>query len=305
MPIPNGCPLCGGGHTYQKTVTSHVFGDNEKRRAFYQCTSCDVIYQYPPLEPGEESKFYNAEFESFMTSRSSVSDGWMDADSHILANQTTVERRMKYLQPNIEPESSILEVGCSSGFMLYPLKDQGHTCLGIEPSGLFSEYVRNQGIHVYPSIEELLENESESKFDIVQHFFVLEHVDEPLAFLNTQLSLLKPGGKLIFEIPNVADALYTIYDVPLFERFYWSIAHRWYFSESSLNYLLSEVGQPYEIILDQRYDLSNHMTWARDGKPGGMGRYTKKLGAEIEEAYKKSLVKSGHCDTLIGIITKK
>lgn len=197
-----------------------------------------------------------------------------------------------------------MEVGCSSGFMLFALKEQGHTCLGIEPSGLFSEYVRNLGIDVYSSLERLMQTEAERKFDIIQHFFVLEHIADPFAFLKTQLTLLKPGGKIIFEIPNVADALYSIYDIPLFERFYWSIAHRWYFSRVSLEYLLKKLGEPYEIILDQRYDLSNHITWALDGRPGGTGRYTNKLGIEIEEAYKQSLVKSGHCDTLISVITK-
>jgi hypothetical protein len=56
-------------------------------------------------------------------------------------------------------------------------------------------------------------------------------------------------------------------------------------------------------VLDQRYDLSNHMVWARDGRPGGMGRFTPQLGPELEEAYKQALVRARKCDTLVGIIT--
>jgi hypothetical protein len=115
---------------------------------------------------------------------------------------------------------------------------------------------------------------------------------------------LNPGGKIIFEIPNAADVLYSVYDIPAFERFYWSVAHPWYFTEQSLIYLLDKLNRPYEILFDQRYDLSNHMTWARDGKPGGMGRYTAQLGEELEEFYKASLIKSKKCDTLIGVLTK-
>ena len=55
---------------------------------------------------------------------------------------------------------------------------------------------------------------------------------------------------------------------------------------------------------DQRYDLSNHMIWARDGKPGGMNFFTEELGTEIESNYKQSLIKSGKCDTLIAVISK-
>ena len=44
------------------------------------------------------------------------------------------------------------------------------------------------------------------------------------------------------------------------------------------------------------------MIWARDGKPGGMGHFKKMLGSNVELNYKKSLIKSRLCDTLIGII---
>jgi hypothetical protein len=55
----------------------------------------------------------------------------------------------------------------------------------------------------------------------------------------------------------------------------------------------------FEIRGDQRYDLSNHMVWARDGRPGGMGRFSGLLGQELEDSYRSALVRSGHCDTLI------
>jgi hypothetical protein len=106
----------------------------------------------------------------------------------------------------------------------------------------------------------------------------------------------------VFEIPNAADPLYSVYDIAAFERFYWSIAHPWYFSESSLRYLLEQLGKPFEIRLDQRYDLSNHMVWARDGRPGGMGRFTAALGHEIEDNYRQGLIRARKCDTLVGIV---
>lgn len=304
MAIPNNCPLCNAGKDSQQVVTSHVFGDKEHSRGFFKCSSCDVYFQYPPLTKEQEVSFYAAEFEGFMTSRSGAAGGWLGAESHITANESTRERRLKYLNPHVSSNASILEVGCSSGFMLIPYYKKGHTCIGIEPSGFFSNYVSDNGIKVYSSTEDLIKSDPSMKFDIIMHFFVLEHIAEPINFLKTQLELLNKGGKIIFEIPNVADALYTIYDIPAFERFYWSIAHPWYFSENALRFLLDQLNEPYEIILDQRYDLSNHITWARDGKPGGMGKYTAKLGVEIEELYKRSLINTGHCDTLVGVITK-
>jgi len=101
-----------------------------------------------------------------------------------------------------------------------------------------------------------------------------------------------------------ADPLYSIYDIPAFERFYWSVAHHWYFTKNSIKFLLEQFGLSYEIGLDQRYDLSNHMVWARDGRPGGMARFSSFFGQELEDQYKAALVNSGHCDTLYAIVRK-
>jgi 2-polyprenyl-3-methyl-5-hydroxy-6-metoxy-1,4-benzoquinol methylase len=304
MALPDTCPLCAASSGRQSVVTAHVFGAQGRGHTFFHCATCDVRYQYPGLSPKEESSFYAAEFEDFMASRSGNKGGWHKAEEHIVANESTRQRRMKYLASHLTAGSSLLEIGCSSGFMLFPLAQAGHNCTGIEPSGVFNEFVKNRGLTVYSSLTQLQKAAPKAQFDVILHFFVLEHITDPVAFLNTQLALLKPGGKIIFEIPNAADPLYSIYDVPAFERFYWSVAHPWYFSEDSMHYLLNQLGQSYEILRDQRYDLSNHMVWARDGKQGGMGRFTETLGLELEESYKQALIRIGKCDTLVGIINK-
>ena len=304
MALPPNCPLCHADLKFQEVVTRHVYGDRSGNSAFFHCLNCDVAYQYPGLTPEEEAKFYTAEFEGFMASRSGAAGGWQGCESHIKANETMRVRRMEYLCKHLPTQASILEVGCSSGFMLYPLIEDGHSCVGVEPSGLFSEFVRSRCIPVFASLEELISKEPTKRFDIIQHFFVLEHISRPLPFLQALMGLLNPGGKLVFEIPNVADPLHTVYDIPAFERFYWSVAHPWYFSDKSLRFLLDQLGLPYNIQLDQRYDLSNHLIWARDGRPGGMGRFSKVFGKEFDQMYKSTLIQQGKCDTLIGVITK-
>lgn len=304
MALPPNCPLCRAAPNHQDVVTRHVYGDRRGTSAFFHCGQCDVRYQYPGLTPEEESKFYAAEFEGFMAGRSGAAGGWQGCESHIKANESTRTRRMDYLREHLPPKANILEVGCSSGFMLYPLIADGHSCVGVEPSGLFGEFVRSRGIQVFASLEELASKHPAQRFDLIQHFFVLEHISQPLPFLQSLMGLLKPGGKLVFEIPNVADPLSTVYDIPAFERFYWSVAHPWYFSDKSLRFLLDQLKAPYNIRFDQRYDLSNHLVWARDGKPGGMGRFSEVFGQELDQMYKRTLINQGKCDTLIGVITK-
>jgi SAM-dependent methyltransferase len=300
MALPSKCTLCANGSDSQSVLTTHVYGDNNHEHAFFKCAACNVIYLYPQLTAEQEHKFYAQEFEGFMNVRSGDVAGWDAPEKHIKANQQQQARRWEYLKDVLPKTGKILELGCSSGFMLYPLVDKGYECFGIEPSGYFSEYVRSRGIKVFEKSESI-----EEKFDVLMHFFVLEHVKEPIKFINSNLSLLKPGGKLIIEIPNAADPLYTIYDIPAFEKFYWSIAHHWYFDEKSASYMLSQIQNiNYEIVRDQRYDLSNHMVWARDGKPGGMARFANDFGPTLDKVYKEALIESGKCDTLILVITK-
>ena len=77
-----------------------------------------------------------------------------------------------------------------------------------------------------------------------------------------------------------------------------------YFSEKSLKFLIKKLKKKFKIKLFQRYDLSNHLSWAINRKPGGMNSYTNILGQEIEEKYKLNLVKKRICDLLIGVIYK-
>lgn len=300
MTTPTECPLCAAPANCQIAVVSTVYGDD--KRGVFHCESCDVRYLHPGLSPEEERRFYAAEFESFMSKRSAPGTGWEGPDKHIAGSEAQRVRRMSYLAPMLKPRSRILEVGCSSGFMLYPLQAEGHECIGIEPSGVFRDYVQTRGIPCYPSLDDLrIARADNGGFDLIFHYYVMEHVGDPVDLIRTQLSLLRPSGRVVFEVPNANDALTTIYQIPAYEKFIWVVSHRWYFSEQSLAYLLAKANGKGEIRLDQRYDLSNHLVWARDGKPGGMGRFTPVWGEEIENQYRAALIRAGRCDTLIGI----
>ena len=299
---PPACPLCSASADRQSAVVSRVYGDD--RRGVFHCSACDVRYLHPGLSAEEERRFYAAEFESFMAKRSAPGTGWEGPQDHIRGSEAQRLRRMSHLAPLLKPKSRVLEIGCSSGLMLYPLMDDGHDCIGIEPSGVFRDYVESRGIACFPGLDEMrAAGAEESGFDLILHYYVMEHIGDPIGMIREQLSLLRAGGRIVFEVPNANDALTTIYQIPAYAEFIWVVSHRWYFTEQSLAYVMNKAGGKGEIRLDQRYDLSNHMVWARDGKPGGMGRFTSILGEEIENQYRQALIRAGRCDTLIGMVS--
>jgi SAM-dependent methyltransferase len=302
MALPTSCPLCGASAEQQSVVVPRVYGDTNGR-AVFSCSTCDVRYLFPGLTPAEEARLYANEFESFMARRAGVDSGWDGPERHIAANETARKRRMNQLAGLLGPRSRILEIGCGSGFMLYPLTADGHDCVAVEPSGVFSDYVRGRGISCYGTIDEVEQSgDAVNGFDLILHYYVMEHVADPVQFLASQLRLLKPNGRIVFEVPNANDALTKLYEIPAYERFIWVVSHRWYFTEKSLAIAIQNAGARGEVRLDQRYDLSNHMVWARDGRPGGLGRFTHVLGQGIEDAYREALIRAGLSDTLIGVI---
>jgi len=305
---PKECPLCRTKIEKIEIIGDFVYGGRSEQK-FYRCSHCDVAFLYPSLSREEERNFYTKEFEKFMEKRAGKDVDWSGPEAHIKSNHKQYERRLQFFKELISPGKSVLEIGCSSGFMLLPLKEKGLEVVGIEPSGGFISFLKTRGIPIYASLDELLTSEDKKKFDLVLHFFVLEHVRNPIEFLKNALELVAPSGSMVFEVPNRSDPLITIYNIPAFHKFYWSVAHNYYFNRKSLEYILQQIREDckitYKIIPEQRYDLSNHMTWALESKPGGQGRYSSFFTSELEKAYLESMTKTGYCDTLIVRIHKR
>ncbi len=301
MSVPK-CRLCNSGPNNQKIIGDYVYG-GLKEHKFWKCSVCDAVYLYPSLEKQDEEKFYREEFEKFMFSRSGGKTNWNQPEKHIKANEETVRRRWKYLRKEIQNNSRLLEIGCSSGFMLDHFKKNGIKTVGIEPSNIFLEYLKLKGYPVYQSLDDLKKAEIKL-FDIITHFFVLEHIRDPEEFLRSQLEMLNPGGKIIFEIPCVNDPLLSVYKIPSFGKFYWSVAHHWYFSPTSLSFLLDKLNCKYKLIPEQRYDLSNHIIWMLEGKPGGQNHFSNIFSDELINKYQQDLKDKWLCDTIICIIQK-
>jgi len=301
MNKPN-CRFCKSEPSKQSIKGDFVFGGKPEQK-FWLCDDCQTIYLYPPPSEEDEIAFYKQEFEKFMGDRSAPDKDWSSPEKHFQSNQDEMKRRMCILEKYVSKGQKILEVGCSSGFMLNALKERGTVVYGIDPSEGFIEYVKAKDILVYKNLFEL-KKDFNGKFDIIIHYYVLEHIREPLEFIQSYMNLLNENGRMIFEVPCATDPLVELYKVPAFEKFYWSVAHHWYYNKESLTALLGKTGLKFQLFPEQRYDLSNHIIWMLEGKPGGLGRFTNIFGHGFDELYKEQLKKSWYCDTLIAILDK-
>lgn len=299
--MPN-CRLCSSGEG-QTVRAEYVFGGTPEHK-FFHCAKCDAVYLYPVPTIEEEEAFYRNEFSKFMSKRVGDHRDWSNAEAHVATNQDQVGRRWKFLSPYLKKGMDVLEIGCSSGFMMNAFRDHGANPVGVEPSGEFLEFLHNHGHVAHESLADLKRNSPVKTFDLVTHFFVFEHIRDPFSFLSETHAMLNPGGTIVAEIPCVNDPLTSVYKIPAFERFYWSIAHHYYYSPKSLEYILGKLGMKYMLLPEQRYDLSNHIVWLMDGKPGGQGRFSHVFSEQLTQRYKEDLKARWLCDTIFCVITK-
>ncbi len=103
-------------------------------------------------------------------------------------------------------EKEVLDIGCSIGRLLNAFRSVDHT----DPSAL-------TGIDIDPSaksnalpdlgeriiIDDFLRYPFEQQFDVITMRFVVEHLLDPMAYLEKVVEVLKPGGILFISVPDI------------------------------------------------------------------------------------------------------
>jgi SAM-dependent methyltransferase len=205
-----------------------------------------------------------------------------------------------WVADSIGSGDTCLEIGCASGYFLATIRGDVQTIAGVETHRLLREFCESRGIPIHETLQEI----GDGAFSRIFAFFVLEHLGDPLGFLAEVKRILVPGGKIFIVVPNVEDALLSLYDVPAFRSFYFTPAHQFYYSRLTLASLFHKAGLPHhEILPKQRYDLSNHIHWMTNGRPGGVGKYNHVFTPELLSRYAGVLEDHFLCDTLYARIT--
>jgi SAM-dependent methyltransferase len=232
----------------------------------YRCEVCGLVYLWPRPTAEELDAFYSGPYRRAYP---------MVAESELARDSA---RRVDALRAVVGPSSRVADIGAGSGAFVDAIRPHVREIVGVEPD-------------VGGSIDDLA-----GEFDVVTAFHVLEHVLDPSAFLRRLAGLLCDDGVLVVEVPNIDDALVSVYDIPAFRAFYFMSAHLWYFSPPTLADAINRAGLEGRVEPVQRYDLSNHLVWLRDGKPGGFGVFP--IASDVNDAYARSLVAAGVADTL-------
>jgi len=98
---------------------------------------------------------------------------------------------------------SLLDVGCGCGVFLGVASTQGWNCYGIEPLVMHAIFARAKfGLRI--TTDTLRDDTYPSEFfDVITAFQVFEHLIHPDQEIGSIRRILKTGGLLVIEVPNI------------------------------------------------------------------------------------------------------
>jgi 2-polyprenyl-3-methyl-5-hydroxy-6-metoxy-1,4-benzoquinol methylase len=215
------CPLCDSD-------SSLPFDQREFRGHHVSnviCQHCGLVYQSPRMTEAESQAFYEAEYRLLY-------QGQQGPNSKDLAIQSARAREaLDFTRQYIASASRILDIGCSTGVLLRQYQDYYHAqAVGIEPGNNYRQYAQAQGLEIHASLD-ALEQAGTSAFFLVSMMHVLEHLPDPIAYLqDLRKHYLHPEGWLLLEVPN------------LFAHDCFEVAHLVSFSAHTLKQVLQKAG---------------------------------------------------------------
>ena len=189
------CPLC---QSERREVRYSNFGPHEVVR----CTDCAMHYLYPRLTETAMRQFYEQD-DYFEGGESGYSDtSYADQENALRA---TFKRLMQNLEKRKLTGGSLLEVGCGYGYLLGEAGPYFEYRAGTEfsPEGVKQSSTKADVVYE-GGIEQL---PSDSRFDCVIATHVIEHVYQPLDFVQKLSDHVKPGGTMVLAAPDMGGML--------------------------------------------------------------------------------------------------
>lgn len=192
-----------------------------------QCKRCHLAWQDPMPDGASVKQAYDELRDDLYVEQAA-------------GRQRSFRRSLRLVERYLSgPPGRLLDVGCSAGIFLQLARDAGWDVLGLEPSRWLFERAREElGEAVLQTTFEEAPLTAAS-FDLVTLWDVLEHVVDPAAVVEKCAEVLRSGGLLALNTPNVdsliARSMGSRWPLLLPE-------HLYYYSPDSLEALLTRSG---------------------------------------------------------------
>ncbi len=285
--VPN-CPVCGADKRalLHEDLTDRVFFCAPGKWSMYRCESCASAY----LDPRPSLKTIARAYQCYFT-HDKVPDfsslGFLRKVRRIFANsyrnhhygtrdypasrlcthaaslipnaRAIIDAGMRHL-PRENTQKRLLDLGCGNGEFLLRARSAGWVVVGADFDSKAVEAACCQGLDVRLGGVEVL-NPDDEQFDVITLSHVIEHMHHPIEVLRACYRLMKPGGFLWIETPNIASEGHRLFGASW--RGLEPPRHLVLFSLQSMHNALSAAGfgkvevQPYRPLCDVIFGASD------------------------------------------------
>jgi SAM-dependent methyltransferase len=160
-----------------------------------ECAGCGLVRLEPV--PADLGRFYPKNY-------------WFKPGTSLAARLEETYRRLLIRDHVAFVESAlqdaggpVLDVGCGGGLFLGVLQERGARVVGLDNSEEAARAAWDQN-RVTVLLGDLLRAPvSPESCGVVTMFHVLEHLPDPAGFLRAARELLRPGGRLVVQVPNL------------------------------------------------------------------------------------------------------
>lgn len=182
-PQQQACPICTG-------IDFHLW-----KLGLVRCIACGVVLSpaiwQPQANERLEEEWFGEDYQPETSFWVALFETWNN------------RRTMTRLEQANPPGRRLLEVGVGSGSFLNAARKQGFEVMGCDLSQpICARVTRAFGIGMHS--EPLSTLSGESRFDVIVMNHVLEHVHQPIAFMEDVRRLIAPGGVVHVAVPNIA-----------------------------------------------------------------------------------------------------
>lgn len=198
------CPLCSQSAYQVLAIPIPVYG---KRYAIHRCRSCKISFTHPFPSQDDLKRIYSGDYwirEATLQKKGVVGRA---VDSF---NQMRLAMLIRPLLIKLSPGASILEVGCGSGHLAVHIKQCGFEIEVTDISEDILQEVKSRlAIPVYSGqFEEITFHR---QYDAIVFNNVLEHLPSPDQAIATASKLLKRGGMVFLEVPNINSCQFNLF----------------------------------------------------------------------------------------------
>lgn len=109
--------------------------------------------------------------------------------------------------PYLDDEGRVLDIGCGTGHTARLLAERGCSVVGVEldeAAAVMAAAWCEKVVVCDLDVTDLRDKLDGDTFDTIVAADVLEHLRDPVAVLRTLAPLLRPGGRVLVSVPNVA-----------------------------------------------------------------------------------------------------